>query len=150
MPGAHLGSAPVLLDKDYEVNHNLYTPSGKWEKTKHRSIDGWKTLMRIKGMAVELITLDTQLKLRLAVTPPLSLMLRKGVIAGGPFLGVTDPHRWNTSNIPRWKGFFSEVVVIPWVFGGKRTEIPMFVAVGPIRFLKAPPTTPRSGRTPHH
>lgn len=114
-------------DKDYEVNHDLYTPSGKWEKAKHRSIDEWKTLMRIKGIVVGLIPLDTRLKLRLAVTPPLSLMLRKGVIAGdpityisrlyvgslsAPFSRVTNPHRWNTGNIPRWKGFFSEVVAI--------------------------------------
>lgn len=36
-------------DRDYEMDHGLYTPSGKWEVTKHRPIDGWETLMRIKG-----------------------------------------------------------------------------------------------------
>lgn len=77
------------LDKGYEVNHDLYVPSGKWEKTKHRSIDGWKTLMRIKGIVFKLIPLDTRLKLRLAVTPPLSLMLRKGVIAGDPITYIS-------------------------------------------------------------
>ena len=42
------------LDRDYEMNanHDLYTPSGKWEKLGHRPIDGWETLMRIKGVLV--------------------------------------------------------------------------------------------------
>ena len=40
------------LNGDHEMNHDLYTPSGKWEKLRHRSIDGWKTLMRIKGVLV--------------------------------------------------------------------------------------------------
>ena len=39
-------------NRDYEVNHGLYTPSGKWERVRHRPIDGWETLMRIKGMLV--------------------------------------------------------------------------------------------------
>ncbi|KAF9651916.1 hypothetical protein BDM02DRAFT_3110049 [Thelephora ganbajun] len=37
------------LDRDYEVNHDLYTPSGKWEAVRRSPIDGWETLMRIKG-----------------------------------------------------------------------------------------------------
>jgi hypothetical protein len=37
------------LDRDYEMDHDLYTPSGKWEMVKHCPIDGWETLMRIKG-----------------------------------------------------------------------------------------------------
>lgn len=39
-------------DRDYGMNHDLYTPSGKWEKLRHRPIDGWETLMRIKGVLV--------------------------------------------------------------------------------------------------
>jgi hypothetical protein len=38
------------LDSDYEMNHDLYTPGGKWEKMRDRPIDGWETLMRIKGV----------------------------------------------------------------------------------------------------
>jgi hypothetical protein len=38
------------LDQDYEMGHDLYTPSGKWEVVRHCPIDGWETLMRIKGM----------------------------------------------------------------------------------------------------
>ena len=37
------------LDIDYEMDHGLYTPSGKWEMAKDSSIDEWETLMRIKG-----------------------------------------------------------------------------------------------------
>ena len=40
------------LDRDYELNHELYTPGGKWENFRHRSIDGWETLIRIKGVLV--------------------------------------------------------------------------------------------------
>jgi hypothetical protein len=40
------------LDGDYEMNHDLYTPNGKWEKVRHRPIDGWETLMRLKGMLI--------------------------------------------------------------------------------------------------
>ena len=40
------------LDADYEINHDLYTPSGKWETLRDRPIDGWETLMRIKGVLV--------------------------------------------------------------------------------------------------
>lgn len=69
------------------------------------------------------------LRLVLAVTPPLSVMLRKGVIAGNPityisrlyefsFFAYLSPwltkfHRWNTNNVPRWSGFFSEVIPVP-------------------------------------
>ena len=46
---------PILhLDKDYEMNHELYTPGGKWENFRHRPIDGWETLMRVKGALVRL------------------------------------------------------------------------------------------------
>lgn len=38
------------LDEDYEMDNHLYTPSGKWETMRHSPIDGWETLMRIKGM----------------------------------------------------------------------------------------------------
>jgi len=38
------------LDRDYEMHHDLYTPSGKWEMAKRNPIDGWENLMRIKGM----------------------------------------------------------------------------------------------------
>ena len=38
------------LDRDYETDHDLYTPSGKWEAVKRCPIDRWETLMRIKGM----------------------------------------------------------------------------------------------------
>ena len=37
-------------DQDYQMDHDLYTPSGKWETVRHSPIDGWETLMRIKGM----------------------------------------------------------------------------------------------------
>ena len=37
------------LDRNYGMDHDLYTPSGRWEMAKHRPIDGWETLMRIKG-----------------------------------------------------------------------------------------------------
>jgi len=37
------------LDRNYEMDHDLYSPSGKWEMVKHCPIDGWETLMRIKG-----------------------------------------------------------------------------------------------------
>ena len=37
------------LDQDYEMDNHLYTPSGKWETARHSPIDGWETLMRIKG-----------------------------------------------------------------------------------------------------
>lgn len=45
------GDEPIPhLDKYHEMNHDLYTPSGKWEEMRHRHIDGWETLMRIKGV----------------------------------------------------------------------------------------------------
>ncbi|KAF9787130.1 hypothetical protein BJ322DRAFT_701608 [Thelephora terrestris] len=81
----------TILDSDHEVNHDLYTPSGKWENVRNSPIDGWETLMRIK------------------VTPPLSVMLRKGVIAGNPITYIS--RLWNTDNVPRWKGFFSELAL---------------------------------------
>jgi len=37
------------LDRNYGMDHDIYTPSGKWEMAKHCPIDGWETLMRIKG-----------------------------------------------------------------------------------------------------
>ena len=58
-------------------------------------------------------------------------MLRKGVIAGNPITyisrlydifglaylsGLTELHRWNTNNVPRWNGFFSEVIAVPPTF----------------------------------
>lgn len=45
-------SRALYLDRDHEMNHDLYIPSGKWEKVKHRSIDGSETFMRIKGTVV--------------------------------------------------------------------------------------------------
>lgn len=36
-------------DRDSGTNHDLYVPSGKWETVKHRPIEGWENLMRIKG-----------------------------------------------------------------------------------------------------
>jgi hypothetical protein len=38
------------LDRNHEMDHDLYTPSGKWEMAKHSPIDKWETLMRIKGV----------------------------------------------------------------------------------------------------
>lgn len=44
------GDEPIPhLDRDYEMDHGLYTPSGKWETAKCCPIDGSETLMRIKG-----------------------------------------------------------------------------------------------------
>ena len=37
------------LDRNYGMDHDIYIPSGKWEMAKHCPIDGWETLMRIKG-----------------------------------------------------------------------------------------------------
>ena len=33
-----------------------------------------------------------------------------------PLTGLMDLHRWNTNNVPSWKGFFSEVVAVPRTF----------------------------------
>jgi len=77
-------------DRDYGTDHDLYTPSGKWEVVRHCSIDRWETLMRIKGMGrTETKSFDDSLRLISAVTPPLSVMLRKGVIAGNPITYIS-------------------------------------------------------------
>lgn len=80
-------------DGDYETDNGLYTPSGKWKAAKNSPIDGWETLMRIKG--------EVALRKRFSptvclgrflvsvVTPPLSVMLRKGVIAGNPITYIS-------------------------------------------------------------
>lgn len=38
------------LDGGDQMNHDLYTPSGRWEEVRHRPIEGWETLMRMKGV----------------------------------------------------------------------------------------------------
>ena len=62
---------PTLhLDSGHEMNHELYVPSGKWEDVRHKSIDGWETLMRIKGMIVETTPPDNLLKLQIGSNSP--------------------------------------------------------------------------------
>jgi hypothetical protein len=80
------------LDGDYEMDHGLYTPSGKWEMAKHCPIDGWETLMCIKGEMTgrNRFSCDVLfIRLVSVVTPPLSVILRKGVIAGNPITYIS-------------------------------------------------------------
>lgn len=52
-----------IPDRDHEMKHDLYVPSGKWEKVRHSSIDGWETLRRIKGILAGKFALGGLLKL---------------------------------------------------------------------------------------
>lgn len=101
-------------------------------------------------------------KLQSTVTPPLSIMLRKGVISGNPityisrlyvhFLSRTSPRadglrRWNTNNVPHWKGFFSEVLFIPQPSKVVKLTWSTATPVSLVLFFQTPPTTTRNGRT---
>jgi len=71
-------------DRNYETHHDLYTPSGKWEVVRDSPIDGWETLMRIKGNMF-----SGKFRSRVA---------KAGVCSYSPFIGCFEEGRHRRKN----------------------------------------------------
>ena len=72
-------------DRDYEMDHDLYAPSGKWEMVKNSSIDRWETLMRLKGA--------------LRSASPFDDLFSPAIYSYAPVIGHVEERRY------RWKPY---------------------------------------------